>query len=251
MATVKISEDTDRARRGLPPKSRQRVTYDAKGRLTGDKPSARQHRTEVSHANRRASVTPVARNSASGARARANAGIRGFDADRPKGGNSKRRLNLGSLAFNPKNPTGYQHVLMGEMVVAFVIIGVRAVADYVPAGSAPGTESPKKGASPIVLIVSTLAVYFVLSFLATRGGNAARVASAFGLLTIIALMINSAAELEQVAGWVENIGTNNAAQKGSNSSSPQLPSTGGSGGANTGPRTVPSSGPGSASEPLS
>lgn len=250
MATVKMSEDTDRARRGLPPKSRQRVTYTPQGRITGSKNAARQYKTEVSHANRKASVTPVARNSPSGARARANAGIRGFD-DTKSSRSSKRSLNLGRFAFNPKNPTGYQHVLMGEMVVAFVIIGIRAVADYVPAGSAPGTESPKKGASPIVLIVSTLAVYFVLSFLATRGGWAARVASAFGLLTIIALMINSAVELEQVAGWVENIGTNSAAQKGSNSSSPQLPSTGSSGGTSTGPRTVPSSGPGSASEPLS
>lgn len=250
MATVKISEDTDRARRGLPPRSRQRVTYTPQGRITGSKNAAKQYKTEVSHANRKASVTPVARNSASGARARANAGIRGFDGDRPKGGNSKRRLNLGSFAFNPKNPTGYQHVLMGEMVVAFVIIGIRAVADYVPAGSAPGTESPKKGASPIVLIVSTLAVYFVLSFLATRGGNAARVASAFGLLTIIALMINSAGELSQVAGWIENIGTNNAAQKGSSSSSPQLPPTGSSGNSGNTPKTVPSTGPGSPSEPL-
>jgi hypothetical protein len=249
MATVKISQDTDRARRGLPPLSRQRVSYDTKGRLTGDKSSARQHKVEVSHASKRVSRTPVARNSASGARARANAGIRGFSGDTAAKQGSKRRLNLGSFAFNPKNPTGYQHVLMGEMVAAFTIIGIRAIADYAPSSDehSAGSENPTKGASPIVLIVSTLAVYFVLSFMATRGGWPARVASAFGLLMIVALMINSGTELQQVASWVENIGTNSANQAGSAATSPSLPANSSSGGLST----VPSSGPGSTQQPLS
>jgi hypothetical protein len=230
MATVNVSHDTDRARRGLPPLSRQRISYDSKGRLAGDKPSAKQHKTEVSHANRRASVTPVARNSPSGVRARANAGIRGFSGESSKSEGSKRRLNLGNFAFNPKNPSGYQHVLMGEMVAAFVIIGIRAIADYVPSSDlrTGGTETPQKGASPVVLIVSTLSVYFVLSFMATRGGWPARIASAFGLLMIVALMINSAAELNQVAGWVESIGTNNASQPSQVSASPVINSGNGS-----------------------
>lgn len=256
MATVKISQETDRARRGLPPRSQQRVSYDTKGRLASDKPSARQHKTEVSHANRKASVTPVARNSATGVRARANAGIRGFDGDASR--KSPRRLNLGKFGFSPKggisSPTGYQHVLMGEMIAAFVIIGIRAIADYTPAGdlSSPGTESPKKGSTPIVLITATLAIYFVLAFLATRGGWAARVSSAFGLLMIIALMINSEAELVNVSTWIQSIGTNTASQVApTQATSPSVPS---GGTPNSGGSTiplVPSSGPGSPSEPLS
>ena len=118
-------------------------------------------------------------------------------------------------------PTGYQHVLMGEMIVAFVIIGIRAIADYAPDSdlSKPGTEQPQKGASPIVLITATLGVFFVLSFLATRGGYAAKASAAFGLLMIVGLMINSEAELAQVAHWIESIGTNSANQPSDNSGS--------------------------------
>lgn len=233
MASIKVSEHTDRARRGHPPLQRTRVNYDEKGRLSGDKTLQRQNSTEVSHNNRRASVVPHARNSASGTRARANAGIRGFDTDGKSRGVNSRRLNLGSFGFNPKNPSGYQHVLMGEMLAAFGIIGVRAIADYVPGTDehGPGSETPSKGASPIVLITATLAVYFVLAFLATRGGWAARVAAAFGLLMIAGLMINSEAELAQVATWIENIGTNSASQAAPESSSSG--STGNSGSSST------------------
>jgi hypothetical protein len=224
MATVKVSEHTDRARRGRPPLQRTKVTYDDKGRLSGDRPVARQHTPEVSHNKRSASVVPHARNSRTGRTARANAGIRGFDS---AGSSSRRRANLGGFAFNPKNPSGYQHILMGEMLVAFGIIGVRAIADYTPAGDMhnPGSENPSKGASPISLIVATLTVYFVLAFMATRGGWAAKVAAAFGLLMIAALMINSENELSEVAQWVQNIGPNSANEAPVSTPSTNLPST--------------------------
>jgi uncharacterized membrane protein YgcG len=136
---------------------------------------------------------------------------------------------------------------MGEMLVAFGIIGIRAIADYAPAGDShsPGSEKPAKGASPISLIVATLTVYFVLAFMATRGGWAAKVAAAFGLLMIVALMVNSEGELGDVANWITNIGTNATNQKAPAQSNSSLPS--GSGNSTT----VPSSGPGSTTEPLS
>jgi len=210
------------------------VNYDSKNRISGDKPLARQHKVEVSHNNRRASVVPHARNSAGGARARASAGIRGFDAESTR--KSSRRLNLGGFAFNPRNPSGYQHVLMGEMLVAFGIIGIRAIADYVPASDShsPGSESSTKGQSPVVLAVATLAVYFVLAFMATRGGWPAKTAAAFGLLMIVALMINSETELGQVGTWIENIGGNSANQQPVSSGNSSLPSSGG-GSSETGP----------------
>lgn len=110
---------------------------------------------------------------------------------------------------------------MVEMIIAFAIIGLRAIADYAPADDlrSPGTEAPKKGANPVTLIASTLAVYFVLAFLASRGGWPARVSAAFGMLTIIALLINSENELQQVAGWIGNIGPNPNAQQAQNSGS--------------------------------
>lgn len=146
---------------------------------------------------------------------------------------------------NLQAPTGYQHVLMGLMLAAFVIIGIRALADYAPADDmrSPGTETPAKGAAPIVLIVATLGVFFVLSFLATRGGWAARAAAAFGLLMIVALMINSSAELGQVATWIESIGTNSASQSAPANASPDI--SGGSNGSSTpsNPGNLPVTGP--------
>lgn len=167
--------------------------------------------------------TPLARVSRPAPRTRETAtGARPSTPERPPA-LDRVRQGLGSI----QAPTGYQHVLMGEMVVAFFIIGIRAVADYVPASDMrqPGTESPKKGAPPIVLIVSTLGVFFVLSFLATRGGWAARASSTFGLLMIIALMINSESELAEVGTWIENIGTNNASQSAPQQASTANPTT--------------------------
>lgn len=230
MATVKVHEDTTRVMSGRPPRNPgHKITYDTKGRISGDKPG-KAPSTVVHHANRKASVTPIARTSRSGVQARAKAGIRGMGGDENR--KTPRRLNLGKFAFNPKAPSGYQHVLMGEMVMAFVIIGIRAVADYTPASDyrSPGAEKPTKGASPISLIAATLAVYFVLAFLATRGGWPARIASAFGLLMILGLMINSEAELSQVAQWVEAIGPGNGNQVfpsgGGSSSTPAAPPPG-------------------------
>jgi hypothetical protein len=164
-------------------------------------------------------------------------------------------MNLGKFGFNPKTPTGYQHVLMAEMIVALGIIGVRAVSDYVPAGDShnPGSEHPVKGQSPVVLITATLAVYFVLSFLATRGGWAAKSAAAFGLLMIAGLMINSEAELVDVAHWIENIGTNAANQPPIKTPNDNLPSApaGGNNDPKKGKITAPTTGPGSPSDPLS
>lgn len=151
-----------------------------------------------------------------------------------------------------KRPTGYQHVLMAEMFTAFAIIGIRALADYVPNNdvSMPGSEKPNKGQSPIVLIASTLIVYFVLSFFATRGEWPARVSAAFGLLMIFGLLVNSSDELSQIADWAESL-------KGNSASQPPPPTQGTSGGGNatnsppgTGPQQVPSSGPGSSGQPL-
>jgi hypothetical protein len=143
---------------------------------------------------------------------------------------------------------------MAEMIVALGIIGVRAVSDYVPAGDAhaPGKETPVKGQSPVVLITATLAVYFVLSFLATRGGWAAKSAAAFGLLMIVGLMINSEAELADVAHWVENIGTNAKNQPPIASPNTNLPSNpNGNNDPNKGKITAPTTGPGSPGDPLS
>lgn len=251
MATVDVSEDTDRARRGLPPKAPVKVTYNKQGKITGDKPAKpkRSQHIEVSHASRKHSVTPVARNSRSGVAARANAGLKGFDT--PSGESGKRVRNLGKFGFPAFNqPTGYQHVLMAEMLVAFTIIGIRSISDYVPADdtSKPGTEQPTKGASPIVLIAATLMVYFVLAFMASRGGWAARVAAAFGFLMIVGLMINSTSELEDVATWIDNLGTNATNQPATASSSTNLPSdsngsngtsSGNSSGSSGGIRTMP------------
>lgn len=244
MATVNVSSDsTDRARRGLPPRPGTKVTYTRAGRLSGDKPAPirKSQRMEIHHASRKNSITPVARNSRSGRVARANAGIKGFDSDSTR--NTPRVSNLGKFGFPALNqPTGYQHVLMAEMLVAFGVIGIRAISDYTPASdiSKPGTENPTKGASPIVLIAATLMVYFVLAFMASRGGWAARAAAAFGALMIIGLMINSESELADVATWIDNLGANASNQSATSSPSTNLPNSSSSNNGNAGSNSSPS-----------
>jgi hypothetical protein len=259
MATIKIYSESAKRKPAVSsgsPWQQQQKNFKPGRKDTHGRPARQKPGTihEIHHTNRRTSVTPVARASPSGVSARAKAGIRGMGGDSDASRKTPRRFNLGKFGFNPKAPSGYQNVLMGEMVVAFVIIGIRAIADYNPSNDfrAPGSEQPKKGASPISLIASTLAIYFVLAFLATRGGWPARVASAFGLLMIVGLMINSEAELAQVATWVEAIGTNGANQ-------PPIAPPSGSSGNSSAPAAppqsrvplVPASGPGSVGQPLS
>jgi hypothetical protein len=109
---------------------------------------------------------------------------------------------------------GGQHALMAEFLLFTGIVALRAVADYVPAEQGQPTEGTSKGAitprsgqlGPLPVLAAGFVVFFVLSFLAARGGAWAKVAAAFGLVVDVALLMKSLPELNTVSKGFGNIG---------------------------------------------
>src|SRR5271156_594182 len=108
---------------------------------------------------------------------------------------------------------GGQHALMAEFLLFCGIVGLRAVADYVPGDQGQPTEGTSKGAitprgaqlGPLPVLAAGLVVFFVLSFLAARGGAWARVAAVSGLIIDTALLMKSLPELATVSKSFENV----------------------------------------------
>jgi hypothetical protein len=92
---------------------------------------------------------------------------------------------------------------MAEFIVFCTIVAMRAIADYVPSagGTAKGTMTPPKGQlGPLPILAGGIVTFFVLSFLAARGGTTAKIAAAAGLIMDLALLLRSTAELSLVSG---------------------------------------------------
>src|SRR5271155_2510419 len=108
---------------------------------------------------------------------------------------------------------GGQHALMAEFLLFCGIVGLRAVADYVPGDQGQPTEGTSKGAitprgsqlGPLPVLAAGLVVFFVLSFLAARGGAWARIAAVSGLIIDTALLMKSLPELATVSKSFENV----------------------------------------------
>jgi hypothetical protein len=91
---------------------------------------------------------------------------------------------------------GGQHALAAELLLFVAIVGIRAVAQY-----GPGDKSklPADQYGPLFILGNGFAAFFVLSFLAARGGTWAKVATAGGLAIDLALLMKSAAHLQVLA----------------------------------------------------
>ena len=74
-------------------------------------------------------------------------------------------------------------------------MGVRAVAQYGPGDK---KDLPAGQYGPLFILGNGLAVFFVLSFMAARGGMAARLAGVAGLVLDLALLMKSASHLTLV-----------------------------------------------------
>jgi hypothetical protein len=87
-------------------------------------------------------------------------------------------------------------VLAAELVLFVAIVGMRAVAQY-----GPGDKStiPEGQYGPLFILGNGFAVFFVLSFLAARGGTSAKVAGALGLVLDLALLLKSTGHLDAIA----------------------------------------------------
>jgi hypothetical protein len=117
---------------------------------------------------------------------------------------------------------GGQHALMAEFLLFCGIVGLRAVADYVPGDQGQPTEGTSKGAitprnsqlGPLPILAAGMVVFFVLSFLAARGGAWARIAAVSGLIIDTALLMKSLPELGTVSGAFSNVTQGQAAAAG-------------------------------------
>lgn len=116
---------------------------------------------------------------------------------------------------------GGQHALMAEFLVFCGLVAMRAIADYVPGNQGQADEGTAKGSitgltlqqqqqteskgkpagqlGPLPVLGAGFVVFFVLSFMAARGGTAARIAAGAGLIIDLALLLKSMPELATVS----------------------------------------------------
>ena len=185
---------------------------------------------------------------------------------------------------------GTSGLLAAELLVGFVLVMIRALGDYqlTSEGTARGTlNTPANGGyGPFTVLAGLIGSFFGLSFLAAGGGKRAKAANAFGALIIVVLLIKSMGEIEIVskfitadpatrtvaataysssaaqpwgAGWQVSSSAGATLQPSSSLAAYGAPfalsasgsGSGGSGGSGAPSNTVvPSSGPGSAQQPL-
>jgi hypothetical protein len=117
---------------------------------------------------------------------------------------------------------GGQHALMAEFLVFCGIVAMRAIADYVPSDQGQADEGTGKGTvngltlaeqqqqeqhgkpagqlGPLPVLGAGFVIFFVLAFIAARGGGAAKFAAAAGLVIDLALLLKSMPQLQTVSG---------------------------------------------------
>lgn len=188
----------------------------ATGRQRAAQPPARGR-----HARARAAPRAAAANRQAAAQAAApqqpggQQGQQGGGQQGQQGAQQQRKpVGARELAANvTERKGGYsgKRMLTAELIVAFLIVAVRAVADYEP--QADGTikgkiAHPKGQYGPLPILAGLIMTFFVLSFLAASGGTKARLAVIAGGIIDIALLMKSADEFKKVADtFGGNLGT--------------------------------------------
>lgn len=107
-----------------------------------------------------------------------------------------------TVRFAPAGSYSASKMLTAELAFGFLIVAVRAVADYEP--QADGTLQgkighPKGQLGPLPILAGLIITFFLLSFLAASGGTKAKLAVIFGGTIDLALLMKSSAEFEKVA----------------------------------------------------
>lgn len=102
-----------------------------------------------------------------------------------------------------------RHVLTAELLAGIGLVAIRAVADYEP--QADGTMKgkighPKGQYGPLPTLAGLLVVFFLLSFLAARGGTRAKVAVIAGGFIDLVLAMKSDTEFQKVAATFSTFG---------------------------------------------
>lgn len=101
-------------------------------------------------------------------------------------------------------------MLTAELLAGVGIVAIRAVEDYEPQsdGTLKGTIGHPAGQyGPLPILAGMLVWFFLLAFLAARGGTRAKVAVIAGGLTDLVLAMKSMPHIEKVAATFSGFGT--------------------------------------------
>lgn len=101
-------------------------------------------------------------------------------------------------------------MLTAELLAGVGLVAIRAVEDYKPQqdGTLKGTIAHPSGQyGPLPILAGLLVWFFLLSFLAARGGTRAKVAVIAGGVTDLVLAMKSGTEITSVASTFSGFGT--------------------------------------------
>lgn len=125
-----------------------------------------------------------------------------------------RLVGRGAQRVTTRKPYGARHMLVGELLLGVGIVGIRLVADYEPQsdGTMKGKIGHPKGQyGPFPILTGLLITFFLLSFLAARGGTKAKVAVIGGGLVVLVLGMKSLDEFEKTSSTFSKFGKANVA----------------------------------------
>jgi len=122
-------------------------------------------------------------------------------------------------------------MLTAELLVGFVIILIRIIADFTiddTTGKLKSNVLHNSGEyGPMPIATGLIGVFFILSFLAASGGKKAKAAVVFGGVVVTALGVKSVPQIGSIATYIGSIGTYQvpaaSGTEGSGASSPITP----------------------------
>lgn len=109
-----------------------------------------------------------------------------------------------------RKPHTARGMLTAELLAGAGIVAIRVVADYVP--QADGTLKGKIGHprgqyGPMPILAGLIGTFWLLSFLAARGGTRGKVAVIAGGLIVLVLAMKSSTELTKTSATFSSFGT--------------------------------------------
>lgn len=101
-------------------------------------------------------------------------------------------------------------MLTAELLVAFIIVLIRVVADFSVTGDGTAKGNvlhPSGQYGPLPIAAGLIGSFFFLSFLAMGGGTRAKVAVIFGGSIVVALGVKSYSEITKIGSVIGNVGS--------------------------------------------
>jgi hypothetical protein len=120
-----------------------------------------------------------------------------------------RGIGRGAAAVTTRKKYTATQLLTAELLAGAGIVALRTVGDYVPQqdGTLKGVIAHPQGQlGPLPTLAGLIGTFFLLSFLAARGGTRAKVAVIAGGIVILVLAMHSTDEFKTVADTFSHFG---------------------------------------------